>query len=57
MVGPGSYLAPLLTALFAMRLVTVRFPTSSSVAFRRSDHPTGRILKVKPAIGESIESL
>ena len=35
--------------------MTVHVPTSSSVAFRQSDHPTGRILKVKSAIREPIE--
>jgi len=53
MVGPRNYLAYFLTTLFSMRLATVRFPTFSSVAFHRSDHPTGRILKVRAAIGES----
>ena len=55
MVGPANELASLATALFMMRLVTVRFTTSSSVAFRQSDHTTGRILKVKSAIGEATE--
>jgi Family of unknown function (DUF6533) len=50
-MGPGNYLASLVTGLYVMRLVTVRFPTSSSVAYCRSDHPTGRILKVNSAIG------
>ena len=55
MVGPWNDSASVVTTLFVRRLVTVHVPTSSSVAFRQSDHPTGRILKVKSAIGEPIE--
>jgi hypothetical protein len=33
MVDPGNHLASWVTGLFVMRLGTVRFPTSSSVAF------------------------
>jgi len=51
MVGPENYLASLVTALFATRLVTV---CSSSLAFFQSDYSTGRILKVKSTIGEAI---
>ena len=40
MGGLGNYSASLVTALFVMRVITVRFPTSSSVAFYWSDHPT-----------------
>ena len=39
MVGPGNYLASLGTGLFVMRLVTVRFPTSFSVAFANLTSP------------------
>ena len=38
MVGPGNGLDPLIPALFAVRLVTVRFLSSSSVAFSRSEY-------------------
>ena len=54
MVGTGNQLALLIHGLFVVRLVTVRFPSSSSVAFCRSDHPTGRVLKVKSIIREGI---
>ena len=33
---------------------TVHFPSSSSVALRQSDHPTGRVLKVRSVIREAI---
>ena len=55
MVGPGNYLASLVAALFEIRLGAVRFPTSSRVAFHQSDHPTGRILKVKSGITKAME--
>ena len=53
-VGPGNQLASWIHTLFVMQLVMVRFPSSSSVAFRRFDHPTSRILKVKSVIRETI---
>ena len=39
MVGPGNYLASLVTGLFVMRMVTVRFPTSFSIAFANLTAP------------------
>ena len=38
MAGPGHKLASLISALFVLRLVTVRFLSASNVAFVRSDH-------------------
>jgi hypothetical protein len=55
MVGSENDLTKfLVTTLMVGRLVTVRFPTCSNVAFRQSDNPH-RILKVKSIIGEAIE--
>ena len=38
MAGSGHKLASLISALFVLRLVTVRFLTASNVAFARSNH-------------------
>ena len=57
-LGPGNKLDSLIRALFMImimtRLGTVRFPSSSSVALRQSDHPSGRVLKVKSVIRKEI---
>lgn len=54
MVGPEDQLDALISALFELRLVTVRFQALPVLHF--SDLiTTGRILKVNFAIGEAIE--
>jgi hypothetical protein len=53
MVGPGDELDALITALFELRLVTVRFQVLPVLHFPDLI-TTGRILKVNSAIGEAI---
>ena len=53
MVGQGNEFSSLISALFAMRLVTVCFLSFSSVEFGQS-HYHCRILKVNAAIGNQL---
>jgi hypothetical protein len=58
MVGPENQLASLIPAMFVLRLVSVRLQEVLPCCIpARSDHPTGRVLKVKSVYQRSISAI